>query len=77
MIALPDDEFRIGGITLTKTPALHGSNAAVAEKTGSVSGYLLKGEDKTLYIAGDTVFCREVEETPCAVSSGGHPAELL
>lgn len=63
VIALEGNEFSIGSITVTKVPAVHGDNAAVAEEMGCVSGFILSGEDKTLYIAGDTVFYYGIKRT--------------
>lgn len=63
VIAFEGNEFSIGSITVTKVPAVYGDNAAVAEEMGSVSGFILSGEDKTLYIAGDTVFYYGIERT--------------
>lgn len=55
--------IKIGDVTITKTPAVHGDNEQVAARMGAVSGYILTGEEKTLYIAGDTVFYEGVERT--------------
>ena len=56
----------IDGITLIKTPGQHGSNHVLKEMKellGDVSGIVFKHPDeKTLYIAGDTVWCRAVED---------------
>lgn len=52
-----------GAVTIRKTPAIHGDNEKISAKMGDVSGYLLTGEEKTLYIAGDTVFYDGVAET--------------
>lgn len=56
-------EIKIGNITLIKTPAVHGDKPEVAEIMGEVSGYIIKGEEKTLYIAGDTVYYEGVGKT--------------
>jgi L-ascorbate metabolism protein UlaG (beta-lactamase superfamily) len=45
-------------MTITRTPARHGSGG-VAELLGPVSGFVLDD----LYLAGDTVWYEEVEET--------------
>ncbi|RYD84498.1 MAG: MBL fold metallo-hydrolase [Verrucomicrobiaceae bacterium] len=54
------------GITLIKTPGQHGSDEAytvIGELLGSVCGIVFKHHDeKTLYIAGDTIWNRYVEE---------------
>ena len=52
-----------GDVTIHRVPALHGDNAMLAEMMGRVSGYVLQGEEKTLYIAGDTVYYPGVEAT--------------
>jgi L-ascorbate metabolism protein UlaG (beta-lactamase superfamily) len=52
-----DDALDWEGITLTRTGGRHGSGET-AELLGPVSGFVLDG----LYIAGDTVWCPEVEE---------------
>ncbi len=52
-----------GSITIRKVPAVHGDNDAVVEMMGCGSGYILSGENKKLYIAGDTVYCYDVEKT--------------
>jgi L-ascorbate metabolism protein UlaG (beta-lactamase superfamily) len=51
----------VDGITLTRTPARHGSGAT-AELMAPVSGYLLRDDaGRTLYVAGDTVLYDAVE----------------
>jgi L-ascorbate metabolism protein UlaG (beta-lactamase superfamily) len=52
------DEIDWEGIHITRTPARHGSGA-IAELLAPVSGFLLDD----LYLAGDTVWYEEVEET--------------
>jgi L-ascorbate metabolism protein UlaG (beta-lactamase superfamily) len=52
------DSLAWAGLTITRTPARHGSGK-VAELLGPVSGFVLDG----LYIAGDTVWYEAVEET--------------
>jgi L-ascorbate metabolism protein UlaG (beta-lactamase superfamily) len=47
-----------GGLSLTRTPARHGSGR-IAELLAPVSGFVLDD----LYLAGDTVWYEEVEET--------------
>ncbi|GGO38806.1 MBL fold metallo-hydrolase [Deinococcus humi] len=54
------------GVTLTKTTGQHGSDAAMAaigEILGEVSGVVFRHPDeKTLYLAGDTVYNAHVEQ---------------
>lgn len=54
--AFEGPEIHMGGITITKTPARHGDNPETVAYMGPVSGYVLRGEGKTLYLAGDTVY---------------------
>ena len=58
--AIDGSVMRIGdsenGIEIEKTPAIHGDNEEIARRMGEGVGYLIRGEGKTLYIAGDTVF---------------------
>ncbi|MYL18559.1 MBL fold metallo-hydrolase [Halobacillus litoralis] len=53
----------IDGIRITRTPGRHGSEEMTA-MTGKVSGLLFEAEgEKSLYIAGDTVWYEEIEQT--------------
>lgn len=50
------------GITITRTGGRHGREEQMVAGLGPVSGYVLSAEGSpTLYIAGDTVWCPEVE----------------
>jgi L-ascorbate metabolism protein UlaG (beta-lactamase superfamily) len=53
-----DDALAWDGLTITRTPARHGSGR-MADLLGPVSGFLLDD----LYLAGDTVWYEAVEET--------------
>ena len=53
-----DDELAWDGLRIARTGGRHGSEEEVAKALAPVSGFVLGG----LYIAGDTVWCREVEE---------------
>ncbi|MBR2273666.1 MAG: MBL fold metallo-hydrolase [Alphaproteobacteria bacterium] len=54
------DNTQIGEITLIKTPALHGTKVPC----GEASGFILKHKDeKSVYVAGDTIFYDEVKNT--------------
>ena len=63
VLAFEGDTMDIGSVTITKVPAIHGDNEELVKWMGIGSGYILHGENKTLYIAGDTVYCSTVEET--------------
>ncbi|GAB3244785.1 MBL fold metallo-hydrolase [Hymenobacter seoulensis] len=62
---LQDAAFK--GVSLTQTPGQHGSDAVMAvagELLGQVSGVVFTHpEEKTLYLAGDTVWNQDVENT--------------
>lgn len=53
----------IGTVKIIRTPAVHGDSAPLAERMGEASGFILQGEAKTLYIAGDTVYYDGVRKT--------------
>ena len=55
---LPQSGLSIGEITVTNVPARHG----VTIPCGSAMGFMMEGEEKTLYLAGDTVWYEQVEE---------------
>ncbi|WP_117594474.1 MBL fold metallo-hydrolase [Haloprofundus halophilus] len=56
-----DDEVSFDGVTLYRTPGRHG-HGQLAEEMGPVSGFIFEA-DKTLYLAGDTVWYDAVEQT--------------
>ncbi|GIN85820.1 UPF0173 protein YddR [Heyndrickxia sporothermodurans] len=52
---------KIGNISLTKTNGKHGTGE-IGSMMGEVSGVVFKHqEEKTLYIAGDTIWCNDVQ----------------
>ena len=57
-----DSEMELGGIHFARTGGRHGMGE-IGEKMGPVSGFVLRSaEAPSLYIAGDTVWCPEVEQ---------------
>ena len=52
------DELDWDGLRIARTGGRHGAEDEVARALAPVSGFVLGG----LYVAGDTVWCREVEE---------------
>jgi L-ascorbate metabolism protein UlaG (beta-lactamase superfamily) len=66
-IRLLSENSNFGGVSLIKTPGQHGSDkaiAAIGKRLGEVCGVLFKSEaEKTLYLAGDTVWTRCVADT--------------
>jgi L-ascorbate metabolism protein UlaG (beta-lactamase superfamily) len=66
-IRILSEDTDFDGITLIKTPGQHGSDEAL-EKLGHILGQVCgvvfrHPEEKTLYIAGDTLWNRHVEES--------------
>src|SRR5262245_12940516 len=68
------EELDWEGLRIARTGGRHGSDEATVEALAPVSGFVLDG----LYIAGDTVWCSEVEEAlechrprVAAVNAGG------
>jgi L-ascorbate metabolism protein UlaG (beta-lactamase superfamily) len=56
-----EETTELDGITLTRTPARHGSGETAA-RMAPVSGYVLREDTgRTLYLAGDTVLYEAVE----------------
>jgi L-ascorbate metabolism protein UlaG (beta-lactamase superfamily) len=56
-----EDMLELDGITVTRTPARHGSGPT-AEELAPVSGFLIRGAaGRALYVAGDTVLYESVE----------------
>ena len=55
---LSENGLYINDIKITKVPALHGTNIPC----GSAMGFVMQGEEKTLYVAGDTIWYEKVAE---------------
>jgi L-ascorbate metabolism protein UlaG (beta-lactamase superfamily) len=76
-----EERVDLDGITVTRTPARHGSGPT-AEALAPVSGFLLRDADgRALYIAGDTVLYEDVErvldeQRPDVVVVNGSGARL-
>jgi L-ascorbate metabolism protein UlaG (beta-lactamase superfamily) len=57
-----EDTVELRGLTVTRTAGRHGTGE-IGEKMAPVSGFVIAGDgEPTLYIAGDTVWCEEVEQ---------------
>lgn len=57
-----NEPVEIGGVTITRTTGQHGTGA-IGQEMGDSSGYVLAADgEPTIYIAGDTVWCPEVEQ---------------
>ena len=62
--AFESELLNIGGVVLHKTKAIHGDSDQVVEKMGEVCGYVFEAPgEKCLYLAADTIYCPEVEQT--------------
>ncbi len=55
------DEVNFRGIKISRTGGHHGTGE-IEEMMGEVSGFVLKDQQETVYIAGDTIWCKEVED---------------
>ena len=57
-----EDTLQWNGLGLARTGGRHGTGE-IGDLMGPVSGFVVRAEDSpTLYVAGDTIFCPEVEE---------------
>lgn len=57
-----DAAYQWEGITITRTAGQHGTGK-IGQKMGPVSGFVLESsQEPSLYIAGDTIWCTEVQE---------------
>lgn len=62
--AFESESLTIGDVAIHKTKAVHGDNDGIVKKMGEVCGYVFEAPgEKCLYIAADTVYCSEVEQT--------------
>ncbi len=58
-----DSVLQWSDLTVIRTGGQHGTGE-IGRKMGTVSGYVVQYRDESLlYIAGDTIWCREVSET--------------
>ncbi len=62
--AFESELVTIDGVTIHKTKAIHGDSDEVVKKMGEVCGYVFETPgEKRLYLAADTIYCPEVEQT--------------
>lgn len=58
------DPLTIGDVEIHKTKAVHGDGEDVVSRMGEACGYVFRAPgEKTVYLAGDTIYCAEVEKT--------------
>ena len=57
-----DNTAQWSGITISRTGGRHGTGE-IGQRMGQVSGFVLQAQgEPTLYLAGDTIWCSEVED---------------
>jgi L-ascorbate metabolism protein UlaG (beta-lactamase superfamily) len=56
-----DHEMQLGPLKITRTGGQHGTGE-IGAMMAPVSGFIIKGHNETIYIAGDTIWCNEVEQ---------------
>jgi len=66
-IRILSESSTFAGVSLIKTPGQHGSDkaiTAIGKRLGEVCGVIFRSDgEKTLYLAGDTIWFRRVEDT--------------
>jgi L-ascorbate metabolism protein UlaG (beta-lactamase superfamily) len=50
------------GLQIFRTNGQHGTGE-IGKKMGDVSGFIFKNKDHAIYVAGDTIWCRDVEDS--------------
>lgn len=64
VVAFESELLTVGDIVIHKTKAIHGDSDEVVNKMGVVCGYVFEAPgEKCLYLAADTIYCAEVEQT--------------
>lgn len=85
-VRLLADDTVFNGVSLTKTPGQHGTDAAmevIGDFLGEVSGVIFRKQgEKTLYLAGDTLWNKYIQEnlrayTPDVVILNSGDAQVL
>ncbi len=62
--AFESELLTIGYVVIHKAKAIHGDSDEVVKRMGEVCGYVFEAPDeKRLYLAADTIYCSEVEQT--------------
>lgn len=56
-----DLKMEWNGITIHRSGGQHGTGE-IGQKMGKVSGYVLKANGTTIYVAGDTIWCDDVKQ---------------
>lgn len=76
-----ESEYNWDGILISRTDGQHGVGE-IGEQMGKVSGYVIDDTRERLYIAGDTIWCNDVQQaldkfTPTRVVVNGGAAQFL
>lgn len=59
-----ENQISIGNVIIHKIKAIHGDNELALSRMGEACGYIFKSNnEKTLYLAGDTIYCNEVKQS--------------
>ncbi|MOA09275.1 metal-dependent hydrolase [compost metagenome] len=56
-----NDQLTYNGVSINRTGGQHGTGE-IGKKMGIVSGFVLNDGTTKVYVAGDTIWCEEVEE---------------
>ncbi|PZR25264.1 MAG: hypothetical protein DI535_18790 [Citrobacter freundii] len=56
-----DREMQLGPLQIIRTGGQHGTGE-IGAKMAPVSGFIIKAKSETIYIAGDTIWCNDVEQ---------------
>jgi len=57
-----DSNLEWQGITIYRTKGQHGTGE-IGKKMGEVSGFVFIHEDQSIYLAGDTIWCEDVDDS--------------
>lgn len=64
VVVFESERLTVGDVVIHKTKAIHGDSDEVVGKMGEVCGYVFEAPgEKCLYLAADTIYCTEVEQT--------------
>jgi L-ascorbate metabolism protein UlaG (beta-lactamase superfamily) len=56
-----EDKITFEGIRVYRTGGQHGTGE-IGQKMGTVSGFVFENSESKLYVAGDSIWCKEVED---------------
>jgi L-ascorbate metabolism protein UlaG (beta-lactamase superfamily) len=73
LVARPHERFELGRLTVTATPAIHSGDRPPSGPRGTAVGYLIEGDGRRIYFAGDTDIFDDMQ----TIGQGGLDAALL